>query len=33
MKSALGAFAGIILGTGMKLIVSGLMLWKIIVYM
>ena len=24
---------GIILGTGMKLIVSGLMLWKIIVYM
>ena len=24
---------GIIFGTGMKLIVSGLMLWKIIVYM
>ena len=24
---------GIILGTGMKLIVSGLMLWKIMVYM
>ena len=33
MKSALGAFAGFIFGTGMKLIVSGLMLWKIIVYM
>lgn len=32
MKSALGAFAGFIFGTGMKLIVSGLMLWKIIVY-
>ena len=33
MKSALGAFAGFIFGTGMKLIVSGLMLWKIMVYM
>lgn len=32
IKSALGAFAGFIFGTGMKLIVSGLMLWKIIVY-
>ena len=33
MKSALGAFSGFIFGTGMKLIVSGLMLWKIMVYM
>ena len=29
-KSAAGAFAGFILGTGLKLIVSGIMLWKII---
>lgn len=29
-KSALGAFAGFLLGTGIKLIVSGMMFWKII---
>lgn len=27
-KSALGAFAGFLLGTGLKLIVSGMMFWK-----
>ncbi|MGM9738749.1 MAG: DUF456 domain-containing protein [Candidatus Cryptobacteroides sp.] len=32
-KSALGAFAGFILGTGAKLLCCGLMLWQIIVYM
>lgn len=32
MKSAAAAFAGFILGTGMKLIVSGVMLYYIIVY-
>lgn len=30
VKSALGAFAGFLLGTGIKLIVSGMMFWKII---
>ena len=32
-KSALGAFAGFICGTGAKLLCCGLMLWQIIVYM
>ena len=32
-KSALGAFAGFICGTGAKLLCCGLMLWLIIVYM
>lgn len=32
IKSAAGAFAGFIAGTGMKLIVSGVMLYYIIVY-
>lgn len=32
-KSALGAFAGFICGTGAKLLCCGLMLWQVIVYM
>ena len=32
LKSALGAFAGFLLGTGIKLVVSGAMLWYIIIY-
>ncbi len=32
LKSAFGAFAGFLLGTGIKLITSGAMLWTIIVY-
>lgn len=32
LKSALGAFAGFLLGTGIKLIASGAMLWYIIIY-
>lgn len=32
LKSALGTFAGFLLGTGIKLIASGAMLWCIIIY-
>ena len=32
LKSSLGAFVGFMLGSGLKLIVSGSMLWAIIVY-
>ena len=32
LKSSLGAFAGFLFGTGIKLITSGAMLWAIIVY-
>lgn len=32
LKSSLGAFVGFMLGSGLKLIVSGAMLWAIIVY-
>lgn len=31
-KSSMGAFAGFLFGTGLKLIASGLMMYKIIVY-
>jgi uncharacterized protein len=31
-SSAIGAFIGFLFGTGLKLIVSGIMLWKIIVF-
>lgn len=31
-KSAAGAFVGFLLGTGLKLVASGIMLWKIITF-
>ena len=32
-KAAIGSFLGFITGTGLKLIVSGIMMWKIIVFL
>lgn len=32
-KSAFGAFMGFLFGTGLKLMISGLMFWKIIIYL
>lgn len=33
LKAAMGSFLGFLTGTGLKLIVAGIMMWKIIIYL